>query len=265
MLVTATLYVWLTVAPRDAAAHAFWYGLGCSCVGVLLDLHLGHVFGNAPRLDRARADGGPRADHGAGHRAYCGWPSAACRAASRGCCWWRTGPAWVLVEWVRGWVPDRLSVDGVRLRPDRRGPLAGWAPVLGVYGVSFMLVLSAGGHPGCAHAEGRRACRLGAVAVIACRRRPRGGMVAGSSTGRNRRYGEGRHARRSCRLAVSTGQEVATRPAFSRRSAHYREKPSAHATATLVVWPRSPFRRSIRVERYIAQLERDARAETGRR
>jgi apolipoprotein N-acyltransferase len=58
---------------------------------------------------------------------------------------WRVlfvGPAaWVLVEWLRGWVLTGFpwlahgygQVDSA---------LAGWAPVLGIYGVSFMLMFS---------------------------------------------------------------------------------------------------------------------------
>jgi len=50
--------------------------------------------------------------------------------------------AWVLIEWLRGWVFTGfpwLALGYSQID----SPLAGWAPVLGVYGVSAMLLLSA--------------------------------------------------------------------------------------------------------------------------
>lgn len=50
---------------------------------------------------------------------------------------------WVVVEWLRGWLLTGfpwLSLGYGQLE----GPLAVWAPVLGLYGVSLLLVLGAG-------------------------------------------------------------------------------------------------------------------------
>jgi apolipoprotein N-acyltransferase len=51
---------------------------------------------------------------------------------------------WLLLEWVRGWLFTGFPwlALGYSQVPD--GPLSGYAPVLGVYGVSLMLLLSAG-------------------------------------------------------------------------------------------------------------------------
>ena len=52
------------------------------------------------------------------------------------------GPAaWVLVEWVRGWILTGFPWMALGYA-QIDSPLSGWAPVLGVYGVSFMLLLS---------------------------------------------------------------------------------------------------------------------------
>ncbi len=52
--------------------------------------------------------------------------------------------AWSVTEWVRGWIFTGFPwlVVGYSQVPD--GPLAGYAPLFGVYGVSFLLALSAG-------------------------------------------------------------------------------------------------------------------------
>jgi apolipoprotein N-acyltransferase len=51
---------------------------------------------------------------------------------------------WTLLEWVRGWIFTGFPwlASGYSQVPD--SPLAGYAPVLGVYGVSLMLALVAG-------------------------------------------------------------------------------------------------------------------------
>ncbi|HYP67971.1 MAG TPA: apolipoprotein N-acyltransferase [Thiobacillaceae bacterium] len=53
--------------------------------------------------------------------------------------------AWTLLEWVRGWIFTGFPwlATGYSQVPD--SPFAGYAPLLGVYGVSFVTALSAGG------------------------------------------------------------------------------------------------------------------------
>lgn len=68
--------------------------------------------------------------------------------------WW-AGPLlvlpsiWVLLEWVRGWLftgfPWLLAGNGqINPLPGLGAPLAGWAPVVGVHGLSLLVALSAG-------------------------------------------------------------------------------------------------------------------------
>ena len=52
--------------------------------------------------------------------------------------------AWVLMEWVRGWMFTGFPWLGVGYSQSPGGPLAGYAPVLGVYGVSLLAAVSAG-------------------------------------------------------------------------------------------------------------------------
>ena len=49
LLVLPLLFVCLSVAPRDAAAHAFWYGFGLFLTGTYWIYISVHIFGNAAR------------------------------------------------------------------------------------------------------------------------------------------------------------------------------------------------------------------------
>lgn len=60
-------------------------------------------------------------------------------------CWLLLFPAvWVLSEWTRGWVFTGFPWLAVGYSQVPDGPLAGYAPVLGVYGTSLVVALTAG-------------------------------------------------------------------------------------------------------------------------
>ena len=134
------LYSTLYAEPRLAARHGFWYGAGLFLAGTYWLYISIHVFGQAPLfvaifLMLALV-------------VIMGWYYAATAflisklAAGHA---WRfvlAAPAvWVMVEWVRGWFLSGFpwmtlgygQIDS---------PLAGLAPVTGVYGVSLVLMLS---------------------------------------------------------------------------------------------------------------------------
>jgi len=76
--------------------------------------------------------------------------------------------AWVLGEWLRGWIFTGFPwlALGYSQVPD--SPLAGFAPVLGVYGVSLLAALSAGLLAAMApRADAGRPSRLPAVVLLA--------------------------------------------------------------------------------------------------
>lgn len=74
--------------------------------------------------------------------------------------------AWSVGEWVRGWLFTGFPwlVMGYSQVPS--GPLAGFAPIVGVYGVSFLIALAAGLLAWGATPRRRLAHRAGAVAAI---------------------------------------------------------------------------------------------------
>ena len=134
-------YVCLTNSPRDSAKQAFWYGFGLFLSGTYWIYISVVVFGEAPAWIAVLLMLGLVLIM-SGYLWLTGWLIS--RLAS-GEPWLLLAAApavWVTVEWARGWLLSGFpwlalgysQVDAA---------LAGWAPVMGVYGVSAMLVTSA--------------------------------------------------------------------------------------------------------------------------
>ena len=140
LLLLPVLYVLLTTSPRDAAGHAFWYSFGLFLTGTYWIYISVHVFGNAALwialllmvcLALLMASVG----------ALGGWLIS---RLSQGEHWLLLAvapAAWVLVEWVRSWILTGFPWMALGYGQIDTG-FSGWAPVFGVYGVSYMLVLS---------------------------------------------------------------------------------------------------------------------------
>ncbi len=140
ILTLPLLFVALTVSPKDAAAHFFWFGFGLFLVGTYWIYISVYVFGNAALWIALLLMVGLSLIM-ATFLWLAGWVIA---RLSHGEPWrlYFVGPAaWVLIEWLRGWILTGFpwlahgygQVDSV---------LAGWAPVLGVYGVSMMMMFA---------------------------------------------------------------------------------------------------------------------------
>ena len=140
LLILPLLYICLTIAPRDAAGHAFWYGFGLFLTGTYWIYISVHVYGGAALWIAVLLMVG-LALIMASILSVGGWLMS---RLSQGEPWLLllVGPAaWVLVEWVRGWILTGFPWMALGYA-QIDSPLSGWAPVLGVYGVSFMLLLS---------------------------------------------------------------------------------------------------------------------------
>lgn len=140
LLTLPLLFITLTVSPKDAAWHFFWYGFGLFLSGTYWIYISVHVFGDAALWIALLLMVGLSLIM-ATFLWLAGWlTSRLCSGEP-----WHlffVGPAaWVLIEWLRGWVLTGFpwlahgygQVESV---------LGGWAPVLGVYGVSLMLMFS---------------------------------------------------------------------------------------------------------------------------
>jgi len=164
LLVLPLLYVFLTVAPRDAGGHMFWFGLGLFLTGTYWIYISVHVFGNAALWIAMLLMVG-LALIMSSLLWLAGWLAS---HLSQGGIWRMllvAPAAWVLIEWLRGWILTGfpwLALGYGQID----APLSGWAPVLGVYGVSFMLVLSASAVVAAVLSEGRSRVVAGVIVLL---------------------------------------------------------------------------------------------------
>ena len=142
-LVLAALFLlWESQSPRAAATGGFIFGCTAFGLGTYWTYISVHGFGGAPAALAVLLTAA-LALACAAHVAGAGWLAGRCRvpAALRWLLCWPA--AWVATEWLRGWVFTGfpwLSLGYGQID----GPLKSWAPVLGIYGVSFVTAVMAG-------------------------------------------------------------------------------------------------------------------------
>ncbi|MCB1936874.1 MAG: apolipoprotein N-acyltransferase [Nitrosomonas sp.] len=120
----------------------FWYGMGLFGVGVTWLYVSLHDFGAMPPAFAIFALIILCA-YLSLYPALCGWLAFRLRAASPYSWGFAVAATWMLTEWLRGTLFTGFPwlVLGYSQAPG--SPLAGFAPILGVYGVSLVLVISA--------------------------------------------------------------------------------------------------------------------------
>ena len=134
------LYVCLTNSPRDSAKHGFWLGFGMFLTGTYWIYISVAVFGQAPTWIALLLMIGLVLLMSV-YLWITGWLVS--RLAS-GEPWLllAVAPAvWVIVEWARGWLITGFPWMSLGYS-QVDSALAGWAPIIGVYGVSALMVLS---------------------------------------------------------------------------------------------------------------------------
>jgi apolipoprotein N-acyltransferase len=135
--------LWQGVPPRRAAGIGFGFGAGLFLAGTYWLYTSIHVFGKAPLALAILLMLGLVAIMGA-YAALLGWLIARF-APARG--HWREvamlPAAWVLMEWFRGWFLSGFPWLAVGYS-QMDTPLAGYAPLAGVYSVSLAAALTAG-------------------------------------------------------------------------------------------------------------------------
>lgn len=149
----AAFYQLLSERRRGGFAVGWLYGLGLLGFGIFWIRISLNEFGNMPAV-AANALMLLLVAALALFYALAGLAIARLRPAPDSARWW-AGPllllpaVWVLLEWVRSWLftgfPWLLAGNGqINPLPLLGAPLAGWAPVVGVHGLSLAVALSAG-------------------------------------------------------------------------------------------------------------------------
>ena len=143
LLAAVVLFNSYCLAPRSAARFAFWFAFGHFLTGTYWIYISVHVIGHAPLWVAFGLMLGLVAIM-ASYFAGTAWLMA--RLVNR-----RpvrlvvAGPAiWVVIEWLRGWFLSGFPWLSIGYS-QTDSPLASWAPLFGIYGVSWVLLVSASG------------------------------------------------------------------------------------------------------------------------
>ena len=251
VLTLPLLFISLTASPKDAGAHYFWFGFGMFLTGTYWIYISVHVFGNAALWIALLLMVGLSLIM-ATFLWLAGWATSRFSHGEP----WRllfVGPAvWVLVEWLRGWVLTGFpwlahgygQVDSI---------LAGWAPLLGVYGVSLMLVFSTAAVLVGILTDGRKRLIAAGLVFIPWL----GGAVLGAIDW-TENYGDG------IRTTIVQGGIAQDRKWLPQQRAatldFYRGSTLSVPDSELVVWPEVAIpARHDRVTSYLDTVDREAR------
>jgi apolipoprotein N-acyltransferase len=163
-LLLPLLFVCLTQSPREAGWHAFWFGFGLFLVGTYWIYISVVIFGEAPVWVALLLMVGL-----AVIMAFWLFVAGYCTcylAQGESLVLVAVAPAaWALVEWLRGWVASGFPWLAYGYSQVST-PLAGLAPVGGIYSVSFALVFGSAAILAAVVSDGRRRRIALALAVV---------------------------------------------------------------------------------------------------
>lgn len=242
------LFSCLVSTPRIAAWHGFWFGCGLFLAGIYWFYVSIHVFGEAPLWIAIFLMLSVVVIMGF-YNAAAAW--LICRlAGGRILAFVAIAPAaWVVIEWLRGWVLSGfpwMSLGYSQID----SPLAGFAPLLGVYGVSLVLVLCAASLLAAALVDSRRRYAFLAVAVLP--------WVAGQALLQIEWTRPAGDAIRTTIVQGGVSQDQKWLPQqFARTLDLYRDATLNGRDHSLVVWPEVALPAAIdQVEAYLDDIER---------
>jgi apolipoprotein N-acyltransferase len=159
----ALMILWQGADPRTAAWTGFWFGAGTFAAGTYWLYTSLHTFGEAPIWMALALMAALVGIMGAYH-ALLGFLVARF-LPERGALRWLVGipGAWLVIEWWRGWFLTGFAWLSLGYSQTDT-VLAGFAPVLGVYAISAILLTAAGALV--TLALGTRTARVWALAVL---------------------------------------------------------------------------------------------------
>jgi apolipoprotein N-acyltransferase len=252
LLLLPLLMAWLQSRPRVAAGLTFWFGAGLFLSGTYWLYISIHVFGRAP-LWVAMVIMLGLVLIMAGYCAAAGWIIARL-VHGKPCRLLLVAPAaWVLIEWLRGWFLSGfpwLAVGYSQID----SPLAGWAPLVGVYGTSVLTILSSAAILVAIIETGRRRW-LSVVGLMLA-------WAVGAALNTVEWTDAGGEPVRTTIVQGGISQDRKwLSEQFQPTLALYRDATVKHRDSDLVVWPEVAIPSVIdQVEEYIAVLQADIRA-----
>lgn len=138
------MWLWQGVTPREGAWLGFWFNAGTFAAGTYWLYISIRIFGEAPLAVAFLLMAALVVIMGLYHAAL-GYVITRWLPATGAVRWFLGAPAaWLLIEWWRGWFLSGFSWLSLGYSQTDTW-LASFAPVAGVYGISAMLLLSAGG------------------------------------------------------------------------------------------------------------------------
>lgn len=159
----AQIWLWQDATPRRAAWLGFCFNFGTFTAGTYWLYISIHGFGQAPIWLALLLMLALVCIMGA-YQALLGWAVVRWLPAQRGWRWLLgVAAAWLLVEWLRGWLFSGFSWMSLGLSQTDTW-LRGFAPLTGMYGISLLLLLAAGACVALVH--GTRRERIAALAVL---------------------------------------------------------------------------------------------------
>ena len=252
LLLLPLLYVCLTATPRDAAGHAFWYGFGLYLTGTYWIYISVHVFGNAAVWIALLLMIGLALLMSS----FVALAGLLTSRLSQGEPWFLllvAPAAWAVSEWVRSWI-----LTGFPWMAFGYGQIdtwyAGWAPVFGVYGVSFMLVLSAAAVLTTIMAQTARARIVGIATIIAP------WLLGGWLSLVDWTEPDGKAVRATIIQAGVSQDQKWNRDQLLPIMEYYYSNTRSVSDSDIVLWPEVAIPAlDDQVEQFIARLETDAR------
>jgi len=251
LLLLPVLHICLMLPPRDAAKYAFWFGFGLFLSGTYWIYISVHVFGKAPLWIALLLMLGLVLI-----MSFYLWLTAWLTSRlSIGEPWFLlivAPAAWVLIEWLRGWILTGFPWLALGYS-QVDSPLAGWAPVLGVYGVSFMLMLSTTALVITLISQGRE--RLLAIVIVLLP-----WIIGAGLRGIEWTEAAGEPIR-STLIQGGVSQDLKWLPERLQPTLdYYRLETRNAASSTIVVWPEVAIPSvTDQVEGFIGLVEKDAR------
>jgi len=245
------LYVCLTNSPRDSARHTFWFGFGHFLTGTYWIYISVAVFGQAPVWIALLLMIGLVLLMSV-HLWLTGWLIS--RLAS-GEPWYLllvAPAAWVVVEWARGWMLTGFPWMALGYS-QVDSALGGWAPIIGVYGVSTFMVMSTAAILVAILTRGRQ--QIVAIALVLLP-----GLLGGFLKTVDWTQPDGEPVTATIIQGGITQDQKWLPEQFRPTLDYYRSETRKVAGSDIVVWPEVAIPAvTDRVEGYIQELESDSR------